>query len=105
MANDRDMPERPGSQRPWAEPEIIPPDHLHDGPPWRSYPFAGSGGTHRIYITRLGPLSGALLLMAIGAIAAILLLVFLGALLIWLPLIALVVIVAALSGLWRPLRR
>jgi hypothetical protein len=94
------MPERPR-----AEPEIIPPDRLYDGPPWRTYPFAGATGTHRIYITRLGPLSGALLLMAIGAIAAILLLVFLGALLLWLPLIALVVIVAALAGVWRPLRR
>ena len=78
---------------------------MHDGPPWRTYPFAGATGTHRIYITRLGPLSGALLLLAIGAIAAILLMVFLGALLIWVPLIAFVVIVAALSGLWRPRRR
>ncbi len=100
MTNNRDMPERPR-----AEPEIIPPDRLHDGPPWGTYPFAGAAGTHRIYITRLGPFSGALLLLAIGAIAAILLMVFLGALLIWIPLIAFVVIVAALSGLWRPRRR
>ncbi len=94
------MPEMPRS-----EPEIIPPDRLHDGPPWRAYPFAGTTGTHRIYMTRLGPFGGALLLMAIGAIAAILLLVFLGALLIWIPLIAFIVIVAALSGLLRPRRR
>jgi len=105
MANDRDIPETPRPETPKAEPEIIPPDRLHDGPPWRAYPFARATGTHRIYITRLGPFSGALLLMAIGAIAAIMLLVFLGALLIWIPLIALIVIVAALSGMWRPRRR
>lgn len=94
MVAYRNWPERPR-----REPEIIPPDHSQA--PWRAHSFSETGGTQRIYVTRLGPFGGALLMLAIIAVAAIVLLAFLGALLLWLPLIALVVIIAAASGLLR----
>lgn len=96
MAKKTDVPERPK-----VEPEIIPPGERH-GPGWNFEPY--SGGSHRIYVTRLGPLGGALLMLIIAALAAVILLAFIGALLIWIPVVALVVLVAFLSGLWR-LRR
>jgi hypothetical protein len=95
MAEDRDSPERPR-----VEPEIIPPGQSPRRPAWRAHDLPDIGGTHRIYVTRLGPFGGVLLLLAIAILAAVILLVFLGALLIWIPVIALVVIVAALSGIF-----
>lgn len=95
MANDRTSPERPR-----LEPEIIPPDRSA----WRTDGYAESSGTHRIYVGRLGPFGGIVLLIAIVIVAVILLLAFLGALLIWLPLVALIVAAAAIGGLLRSRR-
>jgi uncharacterized membrane protein YoaK (UPF0700 family) len=90
---------------PAVEPEIIPPNQWREPPPWRAQTFAQAANSQRIYVTRLGPFGSAMLLIAIGAIAAVLFLTFLGALLIWIPLIALAIAVAMLTGFFRPRRR
>lgn len=100
MAEDGNSPEKPR-----LEPEIIPPDRSPRRMAWRTQEYGGSGGTHRIYVTRLGPFGGVLLLLVIAILAAVVLLAFLGALLIWIPVVALIVVVAALSGLLRLRRR
>ncbi len=95
MAHDSNQPERPR-----AEPEILPPDRSSGRPeddqsPWRSYE-SRTRGSHRIYVTRLGPLSGIIMMLVFAALVAIIFLAILSAALIWLPLIALVVIVGAI---------
>jgi len=99
MANERNPPERPR-----IEPEIIPPDRTQNRSAWRAHGFAESSGTRRIYVGRLGPFGGIVLLTALVVVAVILLLAFLGALLLWLPLVALIVVAAAIGGLLRSRR-
>lgn len=99
MVNDRPSPERPR-----AEPEIIPPDRTQSRSAWRAHSFGETGATHRIYVRRLGPFGTILLLIAAVIVAVVVLLAFLGALLLWIPLVALIVLVAALSGLLRARR-
>lgn len=104
MADDPNQPERPR-----AEPEIIPPDR--DGgsgnwrrtpySPWRGSGFAGIHGTHRVYVGRVGPFGIALLLLAIAAVIAVILIAVLGAVLIWIPVIAVAVVIAAFFRLFR----
>jgi hypothetical protein len=85
-------------ERPRAEPEIIPPDHGGGRSPWRGREFTDFGATHRIYVSRLGPFGGILLVLALVVLAV------LGALLIWIPIVAFIALVATLSGVLR-LRR
>jgi hypothetical protein len=92
-------------ERPRTEPEIIPPDRDPHRPIWRGAEFADTRGTRRVYVTRLGPLGGAVLILAIIAVLLVILLVLLGALLIWIPVVGLLVLVAALSGLFGLRRR
>lgn len=99
MANDKDIPERPR-----AEPEIIPPERGQRRSAWRRSNYVDIGGTHRIYVTRLGPFGGVVLMLVIAVLAALILFAFIGALLIWIPVVALVVLIAALTGLWRSRR-
>ena len=104
MAHDPNQPERPR-----AEPEIIPPDR--DGgeaswrraphTPWRGSRFDEIHGTHRVYVGRVGPLGIVLLLLAIAAVIAIILIAVLGAVLIWIPVIAVAVVIAAFFRLFR----
>jgi hypothetical protein len=47
--------------------------------------FVDAGGTHRIYVARLGPVGILLLALAICIVLALIFLVLLGALLIWIP--------------------
>jgi len=101
MVDDADPPERPR-----VEPEIIPPDRTGRQsdwrhPPWRGNAFSETRGTQRIYVTRLGPFGIALLVLAIAAIVAVIVIAVLGAVLIWIPVVAVVVIAAALSRLLR----
>jgi len=91
-------------ERPRAEPEIIPPDHGEGRPPWRGREFADFGTTHRIYVSRIGPFGGILLVLALVVLAGVIILAVLGALLIWIPIVAFIALVAALSGVLR-LRR
>jgi hypothetical protein len=99
MVDDRNKPERPR-----LEPEIIPPGHARYHSAWHAQSFAETNGTHRIYMRRLGPFGGILLLAAIVVVALIALLAFVGALLLWVPLLALVLLIAAVSGLLRARR-
>ena len=63
-----------------------------------------AGETHRIYVTRIGPLGGILLMLGVGILAAVMLFAVLGALLISIPVVAFIVLLAALAGLLRLLR-
>ena len=91
----------PASEKPRAEPEIIPPGDL-DGRPMRDrYHFDVHGGSQRIYVTRLGPFGIVVLGLLIALIAAVIPIVLLGALLIWIPVAVLFVAAAVVSGLLR----
>ena len=101
MVDDTDPPERPR-----VEPEIIPPGRVRGQSDWRRSPWGGGAfgetrATHRIYVTRLGPFGIVLLLLAIAAVVAIVMIFVLGAVLIWIPVVAVVVIVGALVRLLR----
>ena len=104
MPTYRDEPEHPRQ-----EPEIIPPDK-HSGrgsarPP-REYAEthrSSSYGSQRIYVARMGPLGFALLVLMIGLFGGVLLLALIGAALIWIPIAAVLVIIAAISALLRRL--
>jgi hypothetical protein len=96
MSDDSNQPERPR-----VEPEIIPPGQGRGSYDWRQSPWRNDGyaqahGSHRIYVTRMGPFGIALLILAIAAIAAIILIAIVGAVLIWIPVVAVLVIVAAI---------
>jgi len=102
MVNDTNRPERPR-----FEPEIIPPDRGGGSSDWRNTPrresvFTQSRGTERIFVGRVGPLGIALLLLAVAAIAAIFVVAVVGAVLIWIPILAVLVLAAAI---FRFLRR
>jgi hypothetical protein len=89
-------------ERPRVEPEIIPPDRTRSAR--RDPTYAEMGGTHRVYVTRIGPLGGALLMLVIAVFVAVGGLLLFGALLIWLPLVALILIIGAIAALFRPRR-
>ncbi len=99
-------------ERPRVEPEIIPPNRFgardrgrHDRaggwPP--PYGFTQMRGTHRVYVSRIGPFGFALIMLIAGLFAAVLLLILIGAALIWIPVVAVLVVIAAVSGLIRRL--
>jgi fatty acid desaturase len=96
MANDRDQPELPR-----VEPEIIPPDRAGRRPGWHTYGPNGAAGMHRVYVTRIGPFGFALLTLAFAILAAAILLVFAGAILLWLPVVALLIVVGAVVRFLR----
>lgn len=91
-------------ERPRTEPEILPPDHGH--PQDRCWPPHGFGemhGTQRIYVGRIGSF-GFLLIMLVAALFAVLLLLLLiGTALIWIPVVAVFLVIAAISGVFRRL--
>ncbi len=93
-------------ERPRVEPEIIPPnrfgrgDREQSGPP---YGYSQMRGTHRVYVGRIGPFGFALIMLIAGFLAAVLLLILVGAALIWIPVVAVLVLIAAISGLFRRL--
>jgi hypothetical protein len=97
MPTYRDEPERPRH-----EPEIIPPDRdsgrSSAWPPSHGY---NQRRSQRIYVTRIGPLGFALLMLIVGLFAGVLLLALIGAALIWIPIAAALLIVAAIAGVLR----
>ena len=101
MPSNRDQPERPR-----REPEIIPP-----GNDWRSrdsrwppsYGFNEHRSTHRIYVSRIGPLGFALLLLMMALFGGVFLLALIGAALIWFPVLLVFALMAAIAGLIRRL--
>jgi hypothetical protein len=105
MANDQDKPELPR-----VEPEIIPPDRQERGPgrgsdwrraAWRPYGPNQTAGMHRVYVTRIGPFGFAVLTLALAILAAAFLLIFAGAILLWLPVVALLIVVGAIVRFLR----
>ena len=105
MANDQDKPELPR-----VEPEIIPPDRQERGPgrgsdrlrtAWRAYGPNEAAGMHRVYVTRIGPFGFAMLTLVFAILAAAILLVFAGAILLWLPVVALLIVVGAIVRFLR----
>jgi hypothetical protein len=106
MADNSTKPERPR-----AEPEIIPPDRSggrggSGGGGWPPPPYGYTGGytgrgAHRLYVTRIGPIGFALLMLVVGLLAAIMLLILVGAALIWIPIVVVLVLAAAISRLLR----
>jgi len=96
MADDRNQPEQPR-----VEPEIIPPDRSSRYSPWSSSGFSETRGVHRIHVARVGPFGIALLMLAIAALATIIMIAVLGAVLIWIPIVAVVLIVGALLRVLR----
>jgi hypothetical protein len=107
MADNPNKPERPR-----AEPEILPPERS-SGPDDRRFrgrgpntppPFGTTAhGTHRVYIGRIGPFGFALLMLVIGLLGAFMLFILIGAALIWIPVVAVLLVIAAISGLFRRL--
>jgi hypothetical protein len=95
----RDEPEVPRQ-----EPEIIPPDRgsgrSSAWPPSHGY---NQRRSQRIYVTRIGPLGFALLMLIVGLFAGVLLLALIGAALIWIPVAAVLLIIAAIAGVLRRL--
>jgi hypothetical protein len=100
MADNSIKPERPR-----AEPEIIPPDRSggRGGSGWPPPPHGYTQGVHRVYVSRIGPLGFALLMLVVGLFAGVMLLILVGAALIWIPVVAVLLVVAAISGLLRRL--
>ena len=102
MADDSNEPERPR-----VEPEIIPPNRFNrsdrDGSWPPSYGFSQMRGTHRVYVGRIGPFGSALIMLIAGLLVAVLLLILIGAALIWIPVVAVLVVIAGLAGLFRRL--
>jgi len=91
-------------ERPRVEPEIIPPDRSGSRRPNWPPPFGfQTRGTHRVYVSKIGPFGFALLLLVVGLFSGILLLALIGAALIWIPVVAVFVVIAAISGLFRRL--
>jgi|SRR5580704_6632168 hypothetical protein len=105
MANDQDKPELPR-----VEPEIIPPDRQERGSgrgsdrqrtAWRPFGPNEAAGMHRVYVTRIGPFGVAMLTLVFAILAAAILLVFAGAILLWLPVVALLIVVGAIVRFLR----
>jgi hypothetical protein len=63
--------------------------------------FFDMHGARRIRMVRLGPGGTALVGLLIALVAALILLLVIGAVLIWIPLVALFVTAAVVTGLWR----
>jgi hypothetical protein len=101
MPSNRDQPERPR-----REPEIIPPGNDRPGRDSRSPPSHGFNerrSTHRVYVSRIGPLGFALLLLMLALFGGVFLLALIGAALIWFPVLLVFAVIAAIAGLIRRL--
>jgi hypothetical protein len=101
MVEDSNRPERPR-----LEPEIIPPaSGRHESgwqyDVWQPYVSPTTGGTHRLYVARLGPIGLAVLMLLIGIVIAVLVLAVVGAILIWIPILALLLAAGVIFRLWR----
>jgi len=105
MTQDSSEPERPR-----LEPEIIPPEQWRSQSGWRrspgdtawgAYAARQAGARHHVFVTRLGPFGVALLFLMLTALVVVGFLAVLGAVLIWIPAVALLVLVAAVLRFFR----
>ena len=96
------MERRPGpaTERPRAEPEIIPPERRGARPHEGGAPYYGDGA-ERIYVGRVGPLGFVLLALTIAILTAVVFVVLMGAFLIALPLALVLLVVALFAGAFR----
>ena len=99
------MPRRSSSkpELPRSEPEIIPPERgrtrpYSSAPDW--FP-AGERGPNRIYVARMGTWSILGIVLLIGLVAGATLAILLGTLLIAVPIVALLIAAAMISGALR----
>jgi hypothetical protein len=93
-------------ERPRYEPEIIPPDRVRGDEMRRAtWGFDNAGGTHRIYVTRIGPFGVFLIAFAAAALSILILVFLIGAFLFWIPIVGLLIGAAILSSAWRSLFR
>jgi hypothetical protein len=93
---DRIMSHKQASGQQSTEPEIIPSSaRVRLGDRDAMWTSVNERGTHRIYVTRLGPYSTVLLALALVLVLAI------GTFLIWIPLVALLVTATIISALLR----
>jgi hypothetical protein len=86
------------SKRSQSEPEIIPPGKQPGSGVWIS---RAAHGSHRIFVTRPGPLGIILVAAAIGVILTLVVVLLLGFFLIWIPLIAGVIIIGMVFAFLR----
>jgi hypothetical protein len=101
MAENSNRPERPR-----LEPEIIPParGRRYSGwqyDVWQPYASSTAGGTHRLYVARLGPFGLAMFMLLVGIVVAVLVLAVVGAILIWIPILALLLAAGVIFRFWR----
>jgi hypothetical protein len=103
MPRKSDKPEQPR-----VEPEIIPPDRSRQGmdwrqPTWRPYGpgDVGGDGSYRIHVGRIGPFGLAMLALATAILAAAIVFAIIGAVLFWIPIVALVIVAAAIVRFLR----
>lgn len=107
MPRKSDKPEQPR-----VEPEIIPPDQTRQSMDWRQPTWGQStwrpssqgeaGGSYRVDVGRIGPFGGVMLALAFAILAAAIVFAIIGAVLFWIPIVALMVVAAAI---FRFLRR
>jgi len=95
MAREPDEPERPR-----VEPEIIPPGGSPHQPFWHPSMTMRRDGS-RVYTARLGPVTGAFLLLLVLVLIVAILFTVLGVVLIWVPIIVLFGIAAAIVRFLR----
>ena len=99
MADHSNQPERPR-----VEPEIIPPGRTSPdwrGSAWRPDAFGRPYGTQRIHVTRVGPFGIALLFLLAAGMLGVIFFAVLGAILLWIPVVALLVVLGAILRFWR----
>jgi hypothetical protein len=105
MTQDSSEPERPR-----LEPEIFPPDQWQGRSGWRRSPWdtawgahaaRQAGARHHVFVTRLGPFGVPLLFLMLAVLVVVGFLAVLGAVLIWIPAVALLVLVAAVLRVFR----
>ena len=94
MARDSNQPERPR-----VEPEILPPGYQR-GPFWQPTVTTRMDGT-RVHVWRIGPLATIALLLLIAALVVAVILTVIGVILIWIPIVALIVLAAAIVRFLR----
>jgi hypothetical protein len=97
----RKPPAGPG-ELPRSDPEIIPPRQGREDVLWTS---TGRRGDYRSHSMQLGPFTLALLLIGIALLVAFVIILAIGTFLLWIPIIALLVLVVIISAWWRRLFR
>jgi hypothetical protein len=93
--------ERPvaDTNRPRAEPEIIPPSHAD--PRWDERMRIDGRSSQRIYVAQVGPFGFAMAALAVAIIAALAILLVLGAFVVLIPLAGLVLAGAVIFSMFR----